>query len=230
MSYSSSSLPSLPHFLEQFPSSTTSSSPMHPSSLAPFSPKRKLAMAYAQDEETPEYYHQRFSQEHSYEQHPSWHHRYTVRQRQESGSSVSSTSSWGSAASFSSSYSNSSTSECPPLMTYSPKSMSSSPSTRSTSPQPKRIRERYSPYAREPTPTPKAHTSSLSDLVFAIALDASLTCALKGAKSTSSPSTSSPSEDPQLRIVFSAPDWLNQHMKLAKRVALQRSTLTPVSF
>ncbi|KAF8987979.1 hypothetical protein CPC16_008454 [Podila verticillata] len=207
---------------------------MHPSSLAPISPKRKLeSMAYAQDEEmAPEYYHQRFSQEHNYEQHPSWHHRYTARQRQESGSSVSSTSSWGSAASFSSSYSNSSTSECPPLMAYSPKSMSSSPSTRSTSPQPsKRIRERHSPYARESTPAPKAHTSSLSDLVFAIALDASLTCALKGAKS-SSPSevSSSPSEDPQLRIVFSAPDWLNQHMKLAKRVALQRSTLTPVSF
>ncbi|KAI9231399.1 MAG: hypothetical protein BYD32DRAFT_430890 [Podila humilis] len=209
MSYSS--LPSLPHFHEHFPSSTAfSSSPMHPSSLAPISPKRKLeSMAYAQDEEmAPEYYHQRFSQEHNYEQHPSWHHRYTARQRQESGSS------------------------CPPLMAYSPKSMSSSPSTRSTSPQPsKRIRERHSPYARESTPAPKAHTSSLSDLVFAIALDASLTCALKGAKS-SSPSevSSSPSEDPQLRIVFSAPDWLNQHMKLAKRVALQRSTLTPVSF
>ncbi|KAF9318085.1 hypothetical protein BG003_011810 [Podila horticola] len=205
---------------------------MHSSPLAPFSPKRKLeTMAYAQDEEmAPEYYH------HNYEQHPSWHHRYT-RQRQESGSSVSSTSSWGSAASFSSSYSNSSTSECPPLLTYSPKSMSSSPSTRSTSPQPsKRIRERYSPYARE-TPSSsqaKAHTSSLSDLVFAIALDASLTCALKGAKSNPTSevsSSSSPFEvDPHLRIVFSAPDWLNQHMKLAKRVALQRSTLTPVSF
>ncbi|KAF9333101.1 hypothetical protein BG006_004014 [Podila minutissima] len=207
---------------------------MHSSPLAPFSPKRKLeTMAYAQDGEmAPEYY------QHNYEQHPSWHHRYTARQRQESGSSVSSTSSWGSAASFSSSYSNSSTSECPPLMTYSPKSMSSSPSTRSTSPQLcKHIKERYSPYAREaPCPSQtKAHTSSLSDLVFAIALDASLTCALKGSKSNSaasevSSSSSSPSKvDPHLRIVFSAPDWLNQHMKLAKRVALQRSTLTPVS-
>ncbi|KAF9404158.1 hypothetical protein BGZ94_004333 [Podila epigama] len=246
-----------------------------PQSDIPQSPKRRMEDNFSLKEGEPFIHH-----------HPWAFHRFAApRQRQESGSSVSSTSSWGSATSNSSTYSTSSTSECPPLVAY---RSSSQAASRSASPQPiKRTRpepqssqlHRFDPYARRgdrelssscsssssssSSPSPsvsapssvrsspklssaKAHTSSLSDLVFAIALDASLTCAIQETKKTAltpmqpkkqlqSRGTTKADRlsrsDSGLSVVFNAPNWLDQHMQRAKRIAVQRScSRTPLAY
>ncbi|KAG0053425.1 hypothetical protein BGZ83_001139 [Gryganskiella cystojenkinii] len=138
------------------------------------------------------------------------------RQRQESGSSVSSTSSWSSTSSYSSVSSSSSSSSCPGLA-Y-PTSTSASAAARfRASPKVSTV-SRKSATVRSPTPpSPSSPIKpTLYDICDAIELHAGLQHALKG-RSIEETTTVAAEGDYELKFVFVAPNWLQDHVAKAKK-------------
>lgn len=154
------------------------------------------------------------------------------RQRQESGSSVSSTSSWSSTSSYSSVSSNSSsssTSSCPGLA-Y-PTSTSASAAARyraSPAPRPSfssSRKEIMKPVAVFPSPASPSSSAvsrpSLYDICDAIELHADLQKALKGRSVEEE--VGGHDGDYELKFVFVAPNWLQDHVAKAKKaVSMKR--------
>ncbi|GJJ76964.1 hypothetical protein EMPS_09323 [Entomortierella parvispora] len=155
------------------------------------------------------------------------------RQRQESGSSVSSTSSWSSTSSYSSVSSSSSTSSCPGLAYPTSTSASAaarfraSPAPRSSPSSPSSRKEISKPVAvtvRSPSsalPSSFAVTRpSLYDICDAIELHADLQKALKGRSAEEE--LAGHDGDYELKFVFVAPNWLQDHVAKAKKAVSMR--------
>jgi len=157
------------------------------------------------------------------------------RQRQESGSSVSSTSSWSSTSSYSSVSSSSSitsTSSCPGLA-Y-PTSTSASAAARfRASPAPrfsslsssrKEISKPVAVTVRSPSSaspsSPAVSRPSLYDICDAIELHADLQKALKGRSVEEE--LGGHDGDYELKFVFVAPNWLQDHVAKAKKAVSMR--------